>query len=76
MEPLTLGEWYLDQTGGAPAVRRYRELLASGCRIGQAFFNSLTNTDRERIRGTARDPFYRADSVSVHRAIEWLIDHS
>ena len=59
----TLCEWYLHETWGGHsdgyrAQRNFRERLAMGQRIGQAFFNSLPHEDAEKLRETSKDPFY------------------
>lgn len=69
----TLAEDYLSGMGGSPSEYRWR--LSNGERLGQAFFNSLSGTDQDRITGTIVDPFHKSDQDSLVRAMEWLLDN-
>lgn len=68
----TLAEDYLGGFDGS--VTNYRAALERGNRIGQSFYNALSETDRGRLSGTFYDPFHTDDTESVHRAIEFLLD--
>lgn len=68
----TLVEEYLELQGGDPQA--YRENLANGQRLGQAFFNALSNLDQGRLVGTLHDPFYSNEQAKVHKTLEYLID--
>jgi hypothetical protein len=70
----TLGEWYLKETRGQEGIDDYHYMLRTQ-RIGQAFYNALSSTDKTRINGTTVDPFYTDDNKSVTIAIEFLIDN-
>lgn len=47
---------YLDEMGGSRVA--LINALADEQRPGQAFFNALSERDRERIRGSVVDPFH------------------
>lgn len=67
-------EWYLSESGGS--VVNFHAYRSSDIRLGQAFFNALSETDKGRISRTLFDPFYK-DSVSdVERSVEFLIDNN
>lgn len=66
----TLGEWYLSNADGD--LLTYHQGLRHGHRIGQAFFNALSDSDQARIVSTLHDPFYGNTSGDVERAIEFL----
>lgn len=67
-------EWYLSESGGS--VVAFRAYRSSDARLGQAFFNALSETDKRRISLTLFDPFYK-DSVSdVERSVTFLIDNN
>lgn len=66
----TLAETYLSEFGGS--VRNYRQYLSDGQRLGQAFFNSLVDSDQYQISGTPHDPFHKNDQASIHDAIDFL----
>lgn len=66
----SLAETYLSYFDGS--VRRYRQYLAEGQRLGQAFFNSLVDLDQHRLSGTPHDPFHKNDQASIHDAIDFL----
>lgn len=68
----TLAEVYLHGRGGSSA--EYVARLNSGQRIGQAFFNSLSQKDQERLRGTIHDPFHFVHGPKLIKTIEWLLD--
>lgn len=68
----TLAEDYLNSRGGSPTT--FQNCLTEGQRIGQAFFNALSEKDQERLRGTTRDPFYIEHGPALHKVIEWLLD--
>lgn len=71
----SLGELYLKDRGGD--VGLYNRNLADGQRLGQAWFNALSMTDRQRLAGTSKDPFHKdfvAGAHAVHEAIEFLLD--
>lgn len=70
--PNTLAENYLDGRGGDR--QGYLSRLAAGERIGQAFFNSLSPVDQERLRGTIHDPFHFSHGPKVYLAIQFLLD--
>ena len=70
-EDYSLGCWYLRETAGDEAVHKYLASLGSGQRIGQAFFNSLTNADQDKLRYTGLDPFY-GGQPEVYKAIDFL----
>ena len=65
----TLCEWYLAESGGDQTG--FRDRLADGQRIGQAFFNSCTPADQSRLRGSLYDPFH-GGMERAHAAIEFL----
>lgn len=68
----TLVEEYLALQGGSP--ENYRLFLSQGQRLGQAFFNALSDQDKGRLVGTMRDPFYTDDQEKVYKTLEFLID--
>jgi hypothetical protein len=70
----TLAEDYLAGCGGS--VTSYRASLERGNRIGQAFFNALSEVDQARLSGTLDDPFYSEAQESVYKAIEILLDEA
>ena len=46
-----------------------------GQRIGQAFMNSLTADEYNKLTGSLNDPFYRDDWDSIQRAIDYLLEN-
>lgn len=68
----TLAEEYLDLQGGSSEA--YRHNLTNGQRLGQAFFNALSEYDKGRVLTTPHDPFYSTDQEKVMKTLEWLID--
>lgn len=74
MATLTLIEEYLKLQGGS--VERYHEGLAKGQRLGQAFFNALSEHDQGRLVTTPHDPFYTNDQDKVYESLAFLIDSS
>lgn len=44
-------------------------------RIGQAFMNSLSKEDYERLTGTLYDPFYSEGQDATYVAMAWLLDN-
>lgn len=66
-------EWAWDHRTSGVAVREFNLWVASegNDRMGQAFMNSLTMTDYERITETLYDPFY-GGAKEVMAAIEFL----
>lgn len=68
----TLVEEYLDLQGGSSEA--YRTNLTGGQRLGQAFFNALSEYDKGRVLATPHDPFYSTDQDKVYKTLEWLID--
>lgn len=46
--------------------------IANDQRLGQAFFNALRPSERNRLVGSLHDPFYKNDVESVLAAIEYL----
>lgn len=68
----TLIEEYLDLQGGSSEA--YRNNLAYGQRLGQAFFNALSEYDKGRILATPHDPFYSTEQDKVYKSLEFLID--
>lgn len=68
----TIAEDYLSGRDGS--VTEYHMGLARGERIGQAFFNALNPKDRERLRGSLFDPFFKNSSYGVRSAIDFLLD--
>ena len=71
---LTLAELYLQDRGGS--LTHFYHQLTKGYRPGQAFFNALSEKDKERLRGTTYDPFYETANFAVvlERTITWLLD--
>lgn len=69
---VSLASCYLDERGGSSID--FRQNLASHQRLGQAFFNSLSPKDAERLRGSLHDPFYLATPEGTIKAIEFLLD--
>lgn len=67
--PLALAEWYLAESGGDLVT--YYIGLRMGHRGGQAFFNALTDDDKDLVTGIQCDPFYFGNDV-VTRCIEFL----
>lgn len=67
----TLAEDYLEGYGGSVAT--YHSCLTHGQRIGQAFFNALSQDDRDYLTGSLADPFYRDLSSAIERAVEALL---
>lgn len=70
MTDYTLVETYLSEFGGS--VRLYRKYLSEGQRLGQAFFNSLIDSDQHKLSRTPHDPFHKNDQASIHDAIDFL----
>ena len=70
----TLAEDYLQQFSWK-AVWNYHHNLERGQRIGQAFFNALPEHKQHLLEMTLYDPFYKNDSGSVEKAIEFLLDN-
>lgn len=69
----TIGEQYLIDRGGS--IQSYHRYLAQGQRIGQAFFNSLSEKDQGRLRGHLLDPFYtHFNDDDLDKTIEFLLD--
>lgn len=68
----TVVEEYLELQGGSP--ENYRRNLSQGQRLGQAFFNALSEQDKGRLVGTMKDPFYSNEQDKVYSTIEFLID--
>lgn len=71
----TLAELYLKDRGGS--VTEYHLSLEQGQRLGQAFFNSLSGTDQERVRATVYDTFLLDKGMAELRiriAIEHLLE--
>ena len=66
----TLAETYLLWSGGS--ARFYRQYLSEGQRLGQAFFNSLIDSDQHKLSGTPHDPFHKDDQASIYDAIDFL----
>lgn len=66
---LTLATQYLTDMGGDP--KKYMTGLARGQRIGQAFFNALSESDQHKVRGTKYDMFYGGQE-EVYAAIDFL----
>ena len=66
----SLIEIYLSEFGGS--VRFYRQYLSEGQRLGQAFFNSLIDSDKSKLSGTSHDPFHKNDKASIYDAIDFL----
>lgn len=67
----TLATLYLREYGGY--VGSYLQRLAEGQRVGQAFFNSLSDADQNALQGTRHDPFYGGQD-ETYQAIEFLLD--
>ena len=70
MTDYTLAETYLLWSGGS--TQSYRKYLNEGQRLGQAFFNSLIDSDQHKLSGTPHDPFHKNDQASIHDAIDFL----
>ena len=70
MTDYTLAETYLSEFGGS--VRLYRQYLSEGQRLGQAFFNSLIDSDQLKLARTPHDPFHKNDQASIYDAIDFL----
>lgn len=68
----TQAEIYLGMRGGD--IRKYHQNQIRGQRIGQAFYNALSEQDRDRLFGTMFDPFNHEDENRVNEAITWLLD--
>lgn len=68
----TMAEWYLKECGGS--VDLYQHGLKENQRAGQAFFNALSDADKELIRGTEHDPYNSNNHGSVVQAIACLMD--
>lgn len=68
----TLGELYLEAYDGN--VQRYHEGLAAGHRLGQSFYNALSEHDQNTLNGTDYDPYYSTDGKVVEKTITYLID--
>ena len=50
----------------------FLDYRAKGMRLGQAFFNALSNKDKERLRATIADPFYSDSVDKVADAVVFL----
>jgi hypothetical protein len=68
----TLAEDYLMGRDGYPG--KMVVYLEEGQRLGQAFFNALSEEDQERIRSTPYDPYHTTTTADLYRAIEFLLD--
>jgi hypothetical protein len=51
----------------------YAKYLADGQRAGQAFMNSLPASMYDKLTSKPIDPFYKSDSGSVLKALDYLI---
>lgn len=49
--------------------------VGNGQRIGQAFMNTLTPRDYERLSGSLSDCFYSDETYRVILALEYLIEN-
>lgn len=70
-----LAEDYLAGRGGS--VYEFHYNMSEGQRMGQAFFNALSGTDQERLRGQINDPFYNdgpGTGQKIVNAIQFLLD--
>lgn len=67
----TLGELYLEAYDGS--VQRYHEGLAAGHRIGQAFFNALSERDQLVLTGSDHDPYYSNEAKAVEKTVDFLV---
>lgn len=77
-----IGDWaeafdfgcdYLKENGGSQT--EFLLACQDKERLGQAFFNALSDTDQEKIRGLGLDPFYRTEPQAIWDAIAFLMDH-
>lgn len=68
----TIAHDYLSARGGSPSEFDYNK--KEGQRLGQAFFNALSGTDQERVRGTLHDPFYKHSEEMILSTIEFLLE--
>ena len=66
----SLIEIYLSEFGGS--TQSYRQYLSEGQRLGQAFFNSLIDSDQLKLARTPHDPFHKNDQASIYDAIDFL----
>ena len=71
VDMLDLVEDYLDEFEGD--YPRFVAYTKAQQRIGQAFFNSLSQHDQVILRGSFYDPFYRDTPKDLVRCIEWLL---
>lgn len=46
--------------------------LGRGHRLGQAFYNAVSDRDKALLQGTMKDPFFREDDEAVVIAIDYL----
>lgn len=53
---------------------KFRENIAKGHRMGQAFMNALPVADYQRLAGTDVDPFYSEDPDCIATALDFLMD--
>lgn len=67
-----LAEDYLEGRGGSPGL--FRSNVLGHQRLGQAFYNALSEKDRNRLIGTIHDPFYKLSPAAIDAAIEFLLD--
>jgi len=66
----TLIEDYLIGCGGS--IQNYHYGLCH-YRPGQAFFMALTESDKEKVRGTIYDPFHKIGTKWIEPVIEFLL---
>jgi hypothetical protein len=68
----TLAEDYLAGRDGD--VTHFYKMLAKGQRLGQAFYNALSDKDRERLNGTMHDCYNATRQDVLWETIGWLLD--
>jgi len=68
----TIAEDYLQGRNGS--IQEYHLGLARRLRLGQAFFNALSEKDQQLLRGTLRDPFHKNTSQAIEEAVVFLLD--